>query len=178
MTIQLLELTANGLKRIYCYKIHCLNDQEITTAKKGKPRLSSLHVKEPGFLLDPSHHQVCVFLRPCILKSRSQKCNERKSKADFLRLKLYYGCFIKKNRDKTNGFLRSITGANPPHLQNTHNYCHAEWCPVKANKIVSTGKYWNIDNIKENIDRLLVENVGKRVEGKKPKALHHHSICK
>ena len=50
--------------------------------------------------------------------------------------------------------------------------CNPEWCPAKANKRVSIGKYRNIDDNKEKFD-LLIENFGESMEGEKLKALHH-----
>jgi hypothetical protein len=47
----------------------------------------------------------------------------------------------------------------------------AEWCPAKAKKIIK-GKYRNIHNNKEIFD-WVIENVGKRMEDEKPKALHY-----
>jgi hypothetical protein len=61
----------------------------------------------------------------------------------------------------------------PIHLLfDSHEHCNPEWCPTKANKRVSNGKYRNIDDNKEIFDRL-IENVGKRMEGEKLKALHY-----
>ena len=58
----------------------------------------------------------------------------------------------------------------PIHLLfDIHEHCNPEWCPTKANKRVSNGKYRNVDNNKEMFDC----HVGKRMEGEKLKALHH-----
>ena len=58
------------------------------------------------------------------------------------------------------------------HLFDSHKHCNPEWCPAKANKNVSTGKYRNIEYNKEMFD-WLIQSFGKRMEGEKLKALHH-----
>ena len=58
------------------------------------------------------------------------------------------------------------------HLFDSHEHCNPEWCPAKANKRVSKGKYQNIEDNKEMFD-WLIENVSKKMEGEKLKALHH-----
>ena len=78
---------------------------------------------------------------------------------------------IQKNQDKTFSGFCAASLMPIHHLFNTHNQSNPEWCPVKANKSVSTCKYWNINDDKEMFD-WLVENVGKTMEGEKLKALH------
>ena len=62
--------------------------------KKGKPWIPPI-TSQRTFLSDPSH-QVCVFLCPCFLLSQGPNSDVRLTKHYCLRLKIYYGCFIKK----------------------------------------------------------------------------------
>jgi hypothetical protein len=80
--------------------------------------------------------------------------------------------FIKKNRHKPFEYFRTASIAPIHHLFDSHEHCNPEWCPAKANKRVSKGKYRNIEDNKEMFD-WLIENVSKKMEGEKLKALHH-----
>ena len=61
--------------------------------KKSDKGCLPLTVPEPTFLSDPSH-RVRVLLRPAFMKSNGPVSLERPSKADCLRLKVYYGAWI------------------------------------------------------------------------------------
>ena len=63
--------------------------------KKSHKGCLPLTVPKPTFLSDPSH-RVRVLLRPAFMKSNGPVSLERPSKADCLRLKVYYGAWIKK----------------------------------------------------------------------------------
>ena len=81
------------------YKIHCLNGQK-TTAERKRQTMDAFHYTSKNLFsyLIPASHLVCVLLRPCFLMSLVPKCDARLTKNDWLRLKIYYGCFIKKSR--------------------------------------------------------------------------------
>ena len=145
-------------------------------AKKANHECLPLHIKEPVFLSDPSH-RVRVLIRPCFLMSRGPKCDARLTKNDCLRLKIYYGCFIKKNRHKPFEDFRTASMAPIHHLFDSHEHCNPEWCPAKANKRVSKGKYRNIEDNKEMFD-WLIENVSKKWKVRSSKHYIIHSIHK
>ena len=96
-----------------------------------------LTIPEPNFLSDPSH-RIRVLLRPAFLKANGPVSLERPSKADRLRLKIYYGAWIKKNRNLALTKFTESSKAPINHLFGCHDYCSETWCPVKAGKMLVT----------------------------------------
>jgi len=139
--------------------------------KKSDKGCLPLTVPEPTFLSDPSH-RVRVLLRPAFMKSNGPVSLERPSKADCLRLKVYYGAWIKKNRNLSLAEFSISSKAPINHLFGCHDYCSETWCPVKAGKMVSNGKYHDKEKEKDLYEWLML-HVATKVEGEKLLSLHH-----
>ena len=133
--------------------------RNISGVKKANHGCLPLHIKEPVLLSNPSH-RVRVLIHPCFLMSRGPKCDARLTKNDCLQLKIYYGCFINKNRHKPFEDFHTASMAPIHHLFDSLEHCNPEWFPAKANKRVSKGKYRNIEDNKEMFD-WLIKNVNK-----------------
>ena len=122
--------------------------KNIERIKKSDKGCLPLTVPEPTFLSDPSH-RVRVLLRPAFMKSNGPVSLERPSKADCLRLKVYYGAWIRKNRNLSLAEFSISSKAPINHLFGCHDYCSETWCPVKAGKMVSNGKYHDKEKEKD-----------------------------
>ena len=101
--------------------------------KKSDKGCLPLNIPRPKFLSDPSH-RIRVPLRPAFLKANGPVSLGCHSKADCLQLKIYYGAWIKKNRNLA---LTESSKAPINHLFGCHDYCSETWCPVKAGKMLA-----------------------------------------
>jgi len=140
--------------------------------KKNDKGCLLLHVPEPQFLSDPLQ-QVRILLLPAFLKSNGPVSLEHPSKAECLRLKLYYGAWIsKKNRNLSLIDFTESSKAPINHLFGCHDFCSETWCPVKAGKNFSNGKNHVMKTERPLYDWLMF-NVAAKVEGEKLLSLYH-----
>ena len=88
------------------------------------------------------------------------------AKADCLHLKIYYGAWIKKTRNLSLIDFTESSKAPINHLFGCHDFCSETWCPVKAGKNVSNGKYHDMKTERPLYDWLMF-NVAAKIEGEK-----------
>jgi hypothetical protein len=89
-----------------------------------------LEIPQPKWFADPTHRAKCVagvFFD--IIKGPA--CPIRATKLDALRMKKYYGYYIKQNRAKSLEWLHEHAMAPLDHLFNNHHLCCDSWCFLK-----------------------------------------------
>mmetsp|Transcript_37363 Transcript_37363/g.54638 ORF Transcript_37363/g.54638 Transcript_37363/m.54638 type:complete len:456 (-) Transcript_37363:846-2213(-) len=97
--------------------------------KKTSTCMLPLHIPEPKWLADPTHRTKVVGKRFFDLLKKGKKFSTI-TKADCLRMKKYYGYFLKQNRDKSIDEMYHTSFAPLEHLFDCHDYC-GTWCKRK-----------------------------------------------
>ena len=101
-----------------------------------------LSIPEPNWLADPTHRQK-VFASKFFAAANPPSLAKPVQKADAIRLKKYFGYWVKQNRDKSLEEMKKKRHAPLYHLFDDHSQC-GDWCPRKANPTapVPQGQYY------------------------------------
>ena len=92
--------------------------------KKTSTGMLPLHIPEPGWLADPTHRTKVVGKRFFDMLKRGKRYSNI-TKADCLRIKKYYGYFLKQNRNRSYEEMHHASFAPLEHLFDSHEYCGA-----------------------------------------------------
>lgn len=84
-------------------------------------------VIEPKWLADPSH-RTKVVAKPIYALANAPKAKSLVTKLDAMRVKKYYGYFIKQCRNLPFEEMKRRSLAPVEHLFNNHEFCHSSWC--------------------------------------------------
>ena len=127
-------------------KAHCQHKSNIN--KKG---CLNEHVPVPKWYADPTH-RCKVVAKQFFQLATAAKSVSFVTKTDALRMKMYYGWFIKQNRDKDIKWMLEHIMAPLEHLFNDHHLCDSNWCPVKRRE---DNDKTNIEQVSDNVATLI-----------------------